>query len=45
MRAPRSDYVRPIDAKHGRVDMSHGAGGRAMAQLIEEIFVAALDNP
>ena len=24
--------------------MTHGSGGRAMAQLIEELFVAALDN-
>ena len=27
------------------VDMSHGAGGRAMAQLIEEVFLKHLDNP
>ena len=25
--------------------MSHGGGGRAMAQLIEELFLAAFDNP
>jgi hydrogenase expression/formation protein HypE len=37
-------YVRPLDFKHGRVDMSHGGGGRAMAQLVEELFVAAFDN-
>jgi len=24
--------------------MSHGAGGRAMAQLIDELFVQAFDN-
>jgi len=40
----RSDYVRPVDFKHGRVDMSHGGGGRAMAQLIEELFVRAFAN-
>jgi hydrogenase expression/formation protein HypE len=40
----RGDYVRPIDFKRGRVDMSHGGGGRAMAQLIDELFVAAFDN-
>ena len=40
----RKDYVRPIDFKGGRVDMSHGSGGRAMAQLIEELFVAQFDN-
>ena len=33
-----------IDFVHGRVDLSHGGGGRAMAQLIEELFVAAFDN-
>lgn len=37
-------YVRPVDFKHGRVDMSHGSGGRAMAQLIEELFLRAFDN-
>jgi hydrogenase expression/formation protein HypE len=40
----RKDYTRPLDIKHGRVDMGHGAGGRAAAQLIEELFVKAFDN-
>jgi len=40
----RSDYVRPVDFKRGRVDMTHGAGGRAMAQLIAELFVHEFDN-
>jgi hydrogenase expression/formation protein HypE len=40
----KKDYVRPIDFKHGRVDMTHGGGGRAMAQLIEELFLRAFDN-
>ncbi|HSD44836.1 MAG TPA: AIR synthase related protein, partial [Burkholderiales bacterium] len=44
MSAVRNDYVRPIDFRSGRVDMGHGAGGRAMAQLIDELFVAAFDN-
>ncbi len=44
MTAVRSDYVRPIDFKHGHVDMTHGGGGRAMAQLIDELFVHAFDN-
>lgn len=39
-----SSYLRPLDFKHGRIDMSHGAGGRASAQLIDELFVPALDN-
>ena len=40
----RADYVRPLDFKHGRVDMTHGSGGRAMAQLIDELFLHAFDN-
>ncbi|MBL8275552.1 hydrogenase expression/formation protein HypE [Roseateles puraquae] len=40
----RKDYTRPLDIKHGRIDMGHGAGGRAAAQLIEELFVKAFDN-
>ncbi|MBP7565448.1 MAG: hydrogenase expression/formation protein HypE [Burkholderiaceae bacterium] len=41
----KKDYTRPLDIKHGRVDMGHGAGGKAAAQLIEELFLAAFDNP
>lgn len=41
----RKDYIRPLDIHHGRIDMNHGAGGRASAQLIEELFLPALDNP
>jgi len=37
-------YVRPIDFKHGRVELGHGSGGRAMAQLIEDLFLRAFDN-
>ena len=37
-------YSRPLDLKHGRVDMTHGAGGRAMAQLISELFSRHLGN-
>ncbi len=40
----RENYVRPLDLKQGRVDMTHGSGGRAMAQLIEELFAKHLDN-
>jgi hydrogenase expression/formation protein HypE len=36
---------RSLDFVAGRVDMTHGAGGRAMAQLVDELFVAAFDNP
>ena len=44
MTAVRSDYVRPVDFRHGYVDMTHGGGGRAMAQLIDELFVRSFDN-
>ena len=37
-------YSRKLDFKNGRVEMSHGAGGRAMAQLIAELFARAFDN-
>jgi hydrogenase expression/formation protein HypE len=40
----RDGYVRPVDFRNGRVDMSHGGGGRAMAQLVDELFLAAFDN-
>lgn len=40
----KRNYSRPLDLKNGRVDMSHGSGGRAMAQLIEELFAEAFDN-
>ncbi|RWI87883.1 MAG: hydrogenase expression/formation protein HypE [Mesorhizobium sp.] len=35
---------RKLDVANGRVDLSHGAGGRAMGQLIEGIFHKAFDN-
>ncbi len=38
-------YVRPLDLRRGRIDMSHGSGGRAMTQLVEELFARELDNP
>ncbi|MEI8326716.1 MAG: AIR synthase related protein, partial [Betaproteobacteria bacterium] len=37
-------YVRALDLKHGRVDMTHGSGGRAMVQLISELFAKHLGN-
>lgn len=38
-RGPRLDF------KHGRIDMTHGSGGRAMAQLIDQLFLPAFSNP
>jgi hydrogenase expression/formation protein HypE len=40
----KKDYVRPLDLRNGRIDMNHGAGGRASMQLIEEVFARAFDN-
>ena len=40
----RSVWGRPLDLRKGRVDMGHGAGGRAMAQLIDELFARHLGN-
>jgi len=40
----KSGYARPLDLKNGRVDLAHGSGGRAMAQLIAELFAAAFAN-
>ena len=40
----RKGYVRPLDLQHGRIDLTHGGGGRAMAQLIEELFARRLGN-
>lgn len=44
MTQPRKAYVRPLDLKHGHVDMAHGSGGRAMTQLIDELFARHLGN-
>jgi hydrogenase expression/formation protein HypE len=40
----KKGYTRPLDLKHGRVDMSHGGGGRAMVQLITDLFAKHLGN-
>jgi hypothetical protein len=40
----KKGYARPLDIKHGRVDMSHGGGGRAMVQLITDLFAKHLSN-
>ncbi|HRF73402.1 MAG TPA: hydrogenase expression/formation protein HypE [Accumulibacter sp.] len=44
MSAGRPGYVRPLDLKRGVVDLTHGSGGRAMAQLIDELFARRLGN-
>lgn len=40
----KKGYARPLDIKHGRVDMSHGGGGLAMVQLITDLFAKHLTN-
>ena len=38
-------FNHPLDFKRGKVEMAHGGGGKAMAQLIDELFLSAFDNP
>ena len=45
MKRDLSSYLKPLDFKHGCIDMNHGAGGRVGAQLVDELFVRAFDNP
>lgn len=40
----KKGYARPLDLRHGRVDMSHGGGGRAMVQLITDLFAKHFAN-
>ena len=42
---PPHAYAQPLDLVHGHIDLSHGAGGRAMHQLIQQVFASALHNP
>lgn len=44
MSTAKPAYTRPLDLRHGHVDLGHGAGGRAMSQLIADLFVRAFDN-
>ncbi|NMG01402.1 hydrogenase expression/formation protein HypE [Azoarcus taiwanensis] len=44
MSVVKPGYVRPLDVRQGCIDMGHGAGGRAMAQLIGELFAPAFCN-
>ncbi|MGZ0078192.1 hydrogenase expression/formation protein HypE [Methylomonas sp. YC3] len=37
-------YSHTLNLKSGQVDLTHGGGGRAMAQLINELFVKHFDN-
>ena len=33
-----------LNIRQGQIDLSHGSGGRAMVQLIEQVFCTAFDN-
>jgi hydrogenase expression/formation protein HypE len=44
MNPQRAIFAHRLDVQHGCVELSHGGGGRAMAQLIEELLLAAFDN-
>ncbi|MCQ8106182.1 hydrogenase expression/formation protein HypE [Methylomonas sp. SURF-2] len=37
-------FASSLNLKSGHVDLSHGGGGRAMAQLIDELFIKHFDN-
>ncbi|MGZ5027749.1 MAG: hydrogenase expression/formation protein HypE [Methylobacter sp.] len=37
-------YTSLLNLKTGKIDLSHGGGGRAMAQLIDELFIKHFDN-
>jgi hydrogenase expression/formation protein HypE len=36
---------RKLDFATGRVELTHGGGGRATTQLVDELFMRAFDNP
>ncbi len=40
----RALFPRRLDLKKGKVDLTHGAGGKASAQLFEELFKPAFSN-
>ena len=44
MNAMEKRFPTRINFRRGQVDMTHGSGGRAMAQLIEELFIKHFDN-
>lgn len=44
-RAVRTGAARRSRLRDRRITLSHGGGGKAMRDLIEEVFVAGFDNP
>ncbi|MDX9844023.1 MAG: AIR synthase related protein, partial [Aquabacterium sp.] len=41
MSLAKPGYVRPLDLQRGRIDLTHGAGGRASHQLVQDVFQPA----
>lgn len=41
----RGPFPRGLDLRRGAIDMTHGAGGRASAQLFHDLILPALNNP
>ncbi|MDX2370978.1 MAG: hydrogenase expression/formation protein HypE [Colwellia sp.] len=41
----KKKFNHTLDLQQGRVEMVHGAGGKAMSQLIDELFINRFDNP
>lgn len=44
MSSIKPNFIKKLDLNNGRVEMSHGAGGLATAQMIDEIFTPAFRN-
>ena len=42
--AGNKTYSQTLDLVKGKVEMVHGSGGKAMAQLIDELFLKAFSN-
>ena len=42
---PPSGLARKRRLKGDRITLAHGGGGKAMRDLIEDVFVAAFENP
>ena len=40
----KPNYLNKLDIQNGRVEMTHGAGGLASAQLIDELFASYFSN-
>lgn len=44
LKKQHSSKTNRLDFKNGRIELTHGSGGRAMAQLIEQLFLLEFDN-